>query len=97
MKKPTKAPAKTGHDVFLRLWDRLPMNSDVAGYVLKMKFSPADEARMDTLADRNREGLITPEELAELDWYVETGLVVSVLQSRARQHLKKTGTDSKRG
>jgi hypothetical protein len=96
-KLPVKPPVSPGFDMFLRLWDRQTMTPSVARHLLKLKFNPDDEVRMHTLAERNQEGMITPDELAELDRYIETGLVVSVLQSRARQFLKKTGSSANRG
>jgi hypothetical protein len=97
VKKVVQAPGKTGFDMFLRLWERQALTPPVARHLLKMKFSAADNARMHTLAERNQAGIITPDEEEELDRYIETGLVVSILQSRARQLLKKSGLAPARG
>jgi hypothetical protein len=43
---------------------------------------------MNVLAERAREGTLTPEESAELDSYLHVGSLVSLLQSKARRLLK---------
>jgi hypothetical protein len=77
-------------DIFLRLWDRQQMTPTLARHLLKMNFSDDDGTRMDELAAKNREGEISPAELAELDNFVRVGTVLSILQSRARKLLGKT-------
>jgi hypothetical protein len=86
----TTAPARVttlDADLFLRLWDEHRLTPTLARHLLKLKWPAADEARMRELADRNSEGTITPAELRELDEFVRVGLVLSILQSRARKRL----------
>ncbi len=78
-------------ELFLRLWDREQMTPSLARHLLKMNFSDEDAGRMDELADKNQEGEITPAELEELDNFVRVGTVLSILQSRARKLLGRTG------
>lgn len=75
-------------DIFLRLWDGPQLTRPLARHLLKLSFPAADEQRMRDLADKNREGEITPAELAELDQYVRVGTLLSILQSRARKLLR---------
>jgi hypothetical protein len=75
------------HSLFLRLWDAERMTPTVARHVLKLGWSPADEARMRELAARNTDGTISDAERRELDEYVQTGLTLSILHSRARKAL----------
>ena len=84
-------PAPTGFDVFLQMWDRLPLTATVARHVLKLSFSADEEARMHALMDKNNEGGITPAELQELDAYVRVWAGVSTLQSKARAFLNTQG------
>jgi hypothetical protein len=47
-------------DRFLRLWDQRKMSRTLARELLKLQFSPEDNARSHELAVRNKEGVITP-------------------------------------
>jgi hypothetical protein len=85
----TPPPAATlDADIFLRLWDGPQLTRPLARHLLKLSFAAADEERMRELADKNREGQITPAELDQLDQYVRVGTVLSILQSRARKLLR---------
>jgi hypothetical protein len=85
----TKPPATLDTEIFLRLWDREQLTRPLARHLLKLSFPPEDEDRMRELAEKNREGAITPAELAVLDEYVRVGTVLSILQSRARKLLNR--------
>ena len=74
-------------DLFLRLWDQERLTPPLARHLLKLTWPAADQARMTLLAERNREGTITPAEVRELDEFVRVGTVLSILQSRARKLL----------
>jgi hypothetical protein len=82
-------------DMFLRLWDKGKMSATLARELLKINFAPEDDERMHELARKNQDGEITPDELRELDAHVRIGILVSILQSRARQVLK-TKADAKK-
>ena len=49
------------------------------------------QARIDELAEKNTEGEITEEELAEYDSYIHAIDFIAVLQAQARLVLTKTG------
>lgn len=79
--------------MFLRLWDGAKLTPTLARQLLKLGWSPEDEARMRELAERNREGRLDGDEAKELDNYLRVGMTVSILQSRARKALKRTARD----
>jgi hypothetical protein len=62
---------------------------ELARHILNVTFTDADKARMHELAEKNQEGTISPEELQELDNYVNVGDLLAILQSKARMALKK--------
>ncbi len=76
------------HSLFLRLWDAERMTPTVARHILKLGWSAADESRMRELSARNADGSISDADRRELDEYVQTGLTLSILHSRARKVLK---------
>src|SRR4051794_7894480 len=77
--------------IFARLWEtengQLPRG--IARYVVKLCFPKQDVDRMHVLAAKNQEGLISPAELEELDNYVRTGDLLTLLQSKARRTLQQ--------
>jgi hypothetical protein len=90
---PTLPPASksSAAAIFARLWDGKHggLTPALARHVLKVRFSDADTARMRELARRNRDGTLTAAELAELDDFVIVGDLLAILQSKARQLLKR--------
>lgn len=81
------------------IWARLiqapkaPISPDVGRYLLSIEFSDADDARMQELMDKSNEGVLTSDEAAELDGYVNIANVLSVMHSQARGALKEYGLD----
>ena len=59
----------------------------VAEAILQMGFKTADKRRMDELAEKARQGTLSPEECAEADSYERVGHFVSLLKSKARRTL----------
>ena len=57
---------------------------EVAKRVAELRADPAVQARIDALATKCNEGIITPEEMAEYDAYIQAMDVVAVLQKQAR-------------
>ncbi len=86
--RPLDATSDTA--MFLRLWDGAKLTPTLARQILKLGWSPQDEARMRELTERNREGQLNVDESLELDNYLRVGMTVSILQSRARKALKRT-------
>jgi len=79
-------PKRTEGEIFARLWGESGfLTPAVAKRVLKLGFSPEDEARMRYLSDRNRAGAISQTELAELDGFVKVGDLLAILHAQARR------------
>lgn len=64
------------------------MSRDVAGYLLTIDFDADETDRMNLLAERARQGNLSPEEGAELDSCLHVGSLLSILHSKARRLLK---------
>ena len=80
-------------DTEAAIWARLiqaknSRSREVAEYLLSIDFDESDRQRMNLLAERARDGSLTPEETAELDSYLHVGSLLSILQSKARRLLK---------
>ncbi|HEV3237829.1 MAG TPA: hypothetical protein VGZ25_12620 [Gemmataceae bacterium] len=61
---------------------------EAARSILKLKFDEATIARMNELAKRNQEGLLSEEERQELEVCVKVGDLLSLLQQKARKSLE---------
>jgi hypothetical protein len=86
---------KTTAIIFSRLWDGdCQLTMPVARHILKLRFSDSDLARMRELAERNREGQLSPAELDELDSFVTVGDLLAMLQSKARRLVKPSPLNS---
>jgi len=57
---------------------------EVAQRVVSLRVAPAVQARLDLLADKCNEGLLTADETAEYDAYIRAMEVLAVLQQQAR-------------
>jgi hypothetical protein len=53
--------------------------------LLTLKFSPQDQDRMQILAGRARQGILTDDEEQEIDNYERVGHYLSILQSKFRR------------
>jgi hypothetical protein len=60
---------------------------EIARYVLTLRPSERDKARMHDLAQRNQAGELSAEERDELFAYAKAGTLMSLLQSQARRVL----------
>lgn len=63
------------------------LTPDVARLLVELRASPATQLRIDELADKCNEGLLTPDERSLYESYVQAIDFVSVLQSKARRLL----------
>ncbi len=63
------------------------LTPESARLVLALKADKKLQARVNALAERNRAGRITPDELDEYGKYVSYGTFVAILKSKARQRL----------
>jgi hypothetical protein len=66
--------------------DQLP--SGVARYLLGLRFSESDKARMHDLAVRNQDDALSPAEKEELLAFAKAGTLLSILKSKARRALR---------
>ena len=84
--------------IFSRVWEdeTKGVSPTVARHVLKLRFSPQDQARMHELAAKNQAGQLTPDETQELDSFVKVADLMALLQSKARQRLRKSRTGAAR-
>jgi hypothetical protein len=61
------------------------LTPDSARRVVALKADPSLQERVDDLAARHSQGLLTPEEHSEYGSYVSYSTVVAILKSKARQ------------
>jgi len=55
--------------------------------ILSFKFSPAIQRRIELLVGRKKEGIITREEVDELERYLSYDLLIGLAKARALKHL----------
>jgi uncharacterized protein YnzC (UPF0291/DUF896 family) len=65
------------------------LTPDVALSVVNLRADSETQARLEVLADRANEGLLSAEEQAEYDKYREAFHFVTVLQAKAREFLQR--------
>lgn len=63
------------------------LTSEVAERLVALRADAGVQARIDELAERANEGLLTPEERLEYEAYVRTITFISFLQAKARKLL----------
>src|SRR5882724_861354 len=64
------------------------LTPEVARYLLSMKLPSSDEDRVQELSAKARSGSLTDSEMQELDSYLHIGILLGVMQSKARRLLK---------
>ena len=69
------------------------LTPESARRLLALKADRKLQTRVDYLAERCNEGLLTPEEHAEYSSYVKFGTFVAILKSKARQLLANSQGD----
>jgi hypothetical protein len=67
--------------------ERGGFSAELAQYVLGLKFSEAQVARYESLADRNQEGTLSPEERSELEGFVTVNNFLMIMKLKARHSL----------
>lgn len=65
------------------------LSPDVAAKVADLRADEATQNRIDYLAERTNEGLLTDEEREEYAGYLHTIDVITVLQAKARSQLRR--------
>jgi hypothetical protein len=66
------------------------LTPESARRLLALKADSTLQARVDDLADRHGQGLLSPDEMTEYGKYVSYGTFVAILKSKARQLLSRT-------
>src|ERR1035438_791369 len=64
------------------------LTAEVARYLLSMKLPSSDEGRVQELSAKARSGSLTDSETQELDSYLHIGILLGVMQSKARRLLQ---------
>ncbi len=67
-------------------------SDEAARCVLALRFNDADVERMNALAAKARQGMLSREEEAQLDAYLFVGAMVDLMHSKARLSLEKHAT-----
>jgi len=65
------------------------LTPEAAKRIAAFQAAPATQSRLDDLADKANEGLLTADEQAEYDRYRSVFHFVTILQSKARAYLKR--------
>jgi hypothetical protein len=89
----TSVAYETGEAAILvRLFeeDRGHLTPEAARYFLHMDFPPSDRERLDALAAKARQGILTAFEQEELEHYCHVGDLLALMQSKARLVLKES-------
>jgi len=75
--------------------DQQGLSAAAARGILALEFSDEDKARMHDLAAKARIGGLTAEEAKQIDVYGRVGSVLSILKSKARKSLRKSGNGNR--
>jgi hypothetical protein len=64
------------------------LDAESARRVVELRVSPPVQQRIDTLAERANEGVLTSDEAAEYEALINAADFISILKLKARQHLR---------
>jgi hypothetical protein len=67
------------------------LNAESAKRVAELSIDPLVQARVDVLAERANEGLLTPDERAEYESYINTDDFIAILKMKASRLLDLDG------
>jgi hypothetical protein len=84
----------TDHDSVLdRMFELLSgcLDAESARRVLALTVDPVVQARVDALAEGANEGLLTPEERAQYEAYINADDFISILKLKAERRLASNG------
>jgi hypothetical protein len=81
------------------VWERMieltgELSPSAARSLLRLRFSPADHAKMEELSAKARAGTLSAQEEATLDTFERLGCLLDILHSKARRARKKRKTAS---
>jgi hypothetical protein len=68
------------------------LDAESAKRVLELSVDPVVQARVDVLAERANEGLLTPEERAEYEAYINADDFIAILKMKAKRYLGLNGS-----
>jgi len=82
----TRMAGQTVDHILDRLLDPVgrSLTPDAARKLVELRADPIAQQRIDELADRCNEGLLTAEERAEYESYVAAATLIAILQAKAR-------------
>ncbi len=63
------------------------LDAESARRLIELRVAPPIQERIDTLAERANEGLLTDDERAEYEAFINAADFISILKSKARRHL----------
>jgi hypothetical protein len=88
----TLSPNQTAGAIWSRIVkpERGTLTPELAHAILELDFDAEDHDRVNRLSTRAQEGLLPPQERAELEEYIRVNNELMVLQSKARLSLKRT-------
>jgi len=64
------------------------LDAESARRVVELRVSPPVQQRIDTLAERANDGVLTSDEAAEYEALINAADFISILKVKARQHLR---------
>ena len=65
------------------------MTEEFARYLVGLRADTELQARVDELADKCNEGLLTRDEREEYDGYISANEIIAILQAQARRALRR--------
>ena len=65
------------------------LTPEIATRLTELSMDQELQDRIDELADKNTEGELTDEERLELETYIRTGNIISILLAKARKQLRQ--------
>ena len=68
------------------------LDTESARRVAELRMDPSVQARVDVLAERANEGLLTPEERAEYEAYINADDFIAILKLKAQRYLDANGS-----
>jgi len=68
------------------------LDADSAKRVSELSVDPVVQARVDVLAERANEGLLTPEERAEYEAYINVDDFISILKMKSKRYFGLNGS-----
>jgi hypothetical protein len=74
--------------------DAKSISRETAHHLLELSFSSDHQRRVNELSQKARQGSLTPAERTELDEFIRVADVLAILQSRARQALKRASVST---